>query len=70
MYHAVQQPLYVYLDLAPQGEPVKPFMGSDICEYRLHYGHPLRINPSTLCTLDLLYHDLGEVVAIRCEGHC
>ena len=69
VHHAVEQPLYVYLDPASQGEPVKPFVGADVCEHRLHDGHPQRIDPAALLTLDLFYHDFGEVITVRSEGN-
>ena len=69
VYHAVQQPLDIHLDLAPQGEPVKTFVGTDVCEHRLYYGHPLWIDPAAFLTLDLLYHELGEVIAVRSDGN-
>ena len=68
MDHAVQQPLDIYLDLAPQGKPIKPFVGSDVCEYRLYDGHPLWIDSAPLFTLDLIYHELVEVHTIRSYG--
>ncbi len=68
VYHAVQEPLDVHLDLAPQGEPVKAFMSTDVCEHRLYYGHPQWVDPATLFTLNFFYHELGEVHAIWSNG--
>ena len=44
-------------------------MYAEVCEHRLYYGHPPLIDTVALLTLDLLYHELGEVDPIRPDGN-
>jgi hypothetical protein len=66
--HTVQKPLYVYLDLPSEDEPVKPLIGEDIPEDRLNDGHPLGVDFPAFLTIDLLNHEFGEVDPIRPDG--
>ena len=65
MYYAIQQPLDIYLYLAPQTKFVHAFVHTYVGKYRFNNGDSLGIYLTPLLGLDLFDHCLRYVIA-RC----
>ena len=58
MNHAVQQPLDIHFDFAPEGKTIQTFLSPDIGKNWFDYGEPLRVNLSSCLGVDLGGHSL------------
>ena len=68
-YHAVEHPLNIDLDFAPESKVVQSLLSSDIGKDRLHNSHALRIYIATLITIDLFMHGLGIIILFSTDGY-
>ena len=59
--HAIEHPLDVHLDPAPQSKPIHAFMDFNVRKHRLNNGYTLRIDPAPLFAIDLRDHSLGQI---------
>lgn len=59
MDHAVQQPLDIYFDFAPEGKTVQALLSPEVGKNRFGYGEPLRVNLLSLVGIYLGGHSLG-----------
>ena len=67
--HAVEQPLDIYFDLAPQSKAIEAFVRSDVGKDRLGYGYSSRVDPASLLRINLAGHPPGKIAKLNGNGN-
>ena len=67
MNHAIEQPLDIYFDLAPQSKTIQALMCPDVGKDGLSYGYSARIDLASHLSIDLAGHSLGKIGKLNCN---